>query len=160
DVPHAFAVANGTVAIHLAYLAIGLRAGDEVILPGFGYLAAANVALHLGVKPVFAEVDPHTWRVTADSIERVITARTPAVVPIRTYGNSCDMEPILALCRPRGVVVIEDAAESFGTRYRGRQSGSMGDLGCFSFQATKTITTGEGGMVVTGRDDLVEALRL
>jgi perosamine synthetase len=158
--PHALAVANGTAAIHLSYLAIGLRAGDEIVVPGFGYLAAANVALHVGAKPVFAEVDPATWCVTAETIARVLTPRTSVVVPIHTYGNACDMDSIMALCGQRGVLVIEDAAESFGTRYKGRQSGTIGDLGCFSFQATKTITTGEGGMVITSRDEFLEPLRL
>jgi len=160
NVPCALAVANGTVAIHLSYLAIGLHAGDEVVVPGFGYLAAANVALHVGAKPVFAEIDPGTWCLTAETVAQVLSPRTRAVVPIHTYGNACDMDSILALCSRRGIVVIEDAAESFGTRYKGRQSGTMGDVGCFSFQATKTITTGEGGMVVTSRDELAEPLRL
>jgi perosamine synthetase len=159
-ISHALAVANGTVAIHLAYLAIGLRPGDEVVAPGFGYLAAANVALHLGAKPVFADVDPASWCVTADAIAKVLTPRTRAVVPIHTYGNACDMDPIMELCRDRGIIVIEDAAESFGTRYKGRQTGTIGDIGCYSFQATKTITTGEGGMVVTGHEELVDALQL
>jgi perosamine synthetase len=160
NVPHALAVANGTAAIHLTYLAAGLRPGAEIVVPGFGYLAAANVALNVGAKPVFAEVDPATWCVTAETIARVLTPRTRAVVPIHTYGNACDMDSIVALCGPRGVLVIEDAAESFGTRYQGRQSGTIGDLGCLSFQATKTITTGEGGMVITSRDEFLEPLRL
>lgn len=160
DVPHALAVANGTMAIHLAYLAIGLKAGDEVVVPGFAFLAAANVALHMGAKPVFAEVDPSTWCVTAEAIERVLTARTRAVVPVHTYGNACDMDPIIALCRSRGIWLIEDAAESFATRYKGRQTGGLADIGCLSFQATKTITTGEGGMTLTNRGELVERMRL
>ncbi len=160
DVPHAFAVANGTMAIHLAYLAIELKAGDEVVVPGFAFLAAANVALHMGAKPVFAEVDPSTWCLTAEAVERVLSPRTRAVVPVHTYGNACDMDPITALCRGRGIWLIEDAAESFATRYKGRQTGGLADIGCFSFQATKTITTGEGGMTLTSRDELVERLRL
>jgi perosamine synthetase len=160
NIPHALTVANGTAALHLCYLALGLRSGDEIVVPGFGYLAAANVALHVGARPVFAEVDPATWCVTAETIARVLTPRTRAVVPIHTYGNVCEMDSIVALCGPRGVLVIEDAAESFGTRYKGRQSGTIGDIGCLSFQATKTITTGEGGMVITRRDELVEPLRL
>jgi perosamine synthetase len=160
DVPHALAVANGTAAIHLCYLALGLGAGDEIVVPGFGYLAAANVALQVGATPVFAEVDSATWCVTAETIARVMTSRTRAVVPIHTYGNACEMDAIIALCAARGVLVIEDAAESFGTRYHRRQTGTLGDLGCFSFQATKTITTGEGGMVVTRRGELVQPLQL
>jgi len=158
--PHALAVANGTVAIHLAYLAIGLKPGDEVVIPGFAFLAAANVALHMGARPVFAEVDPHTWCLTAEAIEKVLTPRTRAVVPVHTYGNACDMDPIMALCRPRKIWVIEDAAESFGTRSRGKMTGTIGDLGTLSFQATKTITTGEGGMVLTNHPDLVQTMKL
>ncbi|MBS0245092.1 MAG: DegT/DnrJ/EryC1/StrS family aminotransferase [Proteobacteria bacterium] len=158
--PHALAVANGTTAIHLAYLAIDLRPGDEVVVPGFCFLAAANIALLMGAVPVFAEVDPKTWCVTAEAIERVLSPRTRAVVPVHSYGNACDMAPIVDLCRDRGIVVIEDAAESFATRYRGQATGAIGDLGTLSFQATKTITTGEGGMVLTARKDLVERLKL
>lgn len=148
-VPHAVAVCNGTAALHLAYLAGQLRPGDEVVMPGFAFLGAANVALHMGARPVFAEVDPQTWCVTAEAIERCLTPKTRIVVPVHTYGNVCAMDDILAVARERGVTVIEDAAESFPSRYRGNLAGTLGDLGTFSFQATKTITTGEGGMVVT-----------
>jgi len=159
-VSQALAVANGTVTLHLAYLAIGLKPGDEVVVPGFAFLAAANVALHMGVRPVFAEVDSATWCVRAQDIEPVLTPRTKAVIPVHTYGNACDMDPIVALCRERGIWLIEDAAESFATRYKGRYTGALGDIGCLSFQATKTITTGEGGMTLTNREELVEPMRL
>jgi perosamine synthetase len=159
-VPHAFAVANGTAALHLAYLSIGLRPGDQVVVPGFCFLAAANVAILMGAVPVFAEVDPQTWCVTAEAIERVLTPRTRCVIPVHTYGNSCDMDPIIELCGRHQIPVIEDAAESFATRYKGRVTGSIGDIGSLSFQATKTITTGEGGMVLTAREDLVSSMRL
>ena len=158
--PHALAVVNGTAAIHLAYLAIGLRPGDEVVVPGFCFLAAANVALLMGAVPVFAEVDPKTWCVTAEAIERVLSPRTRAVVPVHTYGNACDLDPIIELCRIHNIPVIEDAAESFATRYKGKVTGAIGDIGCLSFQATKTLTTGEGGMVLTARENLVEPMKL
>lgn len=148
-VPHALSACNGTAALHLAYLAAGLEPGDEVVIPGFAFLGAANVALHMGARPVFAEVDPETWCVSAQALERCLTPKTKAVVPVHTYGNVCAMREIVALGRERGVTVIEDAAESFPSRYRGEMSGTLGELGTFSFQATKTITTGEGGMVVT-----------
>ena len=159
-VRHALAVNNGTSAIQLAYLAVGLRPGDEVVVPGFGFLAAANVALNMGAVPVFADVAPDTWCVTAAAVAACLTARTRAVVPVHTYGNACAMDPIMELCRAKDIPVIEDAAEAFGTRYRGRYLGSIGDLGTLSFQATKTITTGEGGMVLTSRDELVEPMTL
>lgn len=145
----AVSASNGTTAIHMAYLGIDLRPGDEVIVPGFCFLAAANVALHVGAKPVFADVDPRTFCVTAESIEAVMTPRTRVIVAVHTYGNVCAMDEIVSLAKSRGVVLLEDAAESFGSKYKGRASGSIGELGTYSFQATKTITTGEGGMVVT-----------
>ncbi len=159
-VSHALAVANGTAALHLAFLALNLKAGDEIIVPGFGYQAAANIALHFGAKPVFAEVDAATWCMDVSSVERLISPLTRFVVPVHTYGNACDMDAILALCRDRNIPVVEDAAESFGTKYKGRQTGTMGDLGTLSFQATKTLTTGEGGMVLTERPEFVESVKL
>src|SRR3974390_769994 len=155
DVDHALTVCNGTAALHLAYLGAGLKPGDEVVVPGFGFLAAANVALHMGARPVFAEVDPETWCVTAAGIEACLTPKTRVIVPIHTYGNVRRMDEIGDLSRVRRVTVIEDAAESFGSRYRGRISGTFGLIGCFSFQATKTITTGAGGLGVTHKTSAV-----
>jgi perosamine synthetase len=160
DVGHVVAVANGTAALHLAYLALGISPGDEIVVPGFAFMAAANVAILAGAKPVFAEVDPDTWCVTAESIGRCIGKRTRAVVPVQTYGNMCEMDAINKLADTHGITVIEDAAESIGSRYRGRMAGSFAKLGTFSFHATKTITTGEGGAVATDDDTLAERLRL
>src|SRR5258706_3287091 len=148
-ITHAVSASNGTTALHLAYLAANLSAGDEVVVPGFAFLAAANVALHMGAKPVFAEVDPDTWCMTAEAIERCLTPKTKIIVPVHTYGNVCSMDDILSLAKKRRIAVLEDAAESFPSRYKGKVSGTLGDLGTYSFQATKTITSGEGGMVVT-----------
>lgn len=158
--PHALVVANGTAALHLAYLAAGVGAGDEVILPGFAFMAAANMTRMVGATPVFADVDPHTWCVTADSVAPLITERTRAIVPVHTYGNVCALEPLLRLADDRGVLVVEDAAESIGSTYRGRMSGTLAPVGVYSFHATKTITTGEGGAVVTSDDALAEKMRL
>ncbi len=158
--PFTLAVSNGTTAIHLVYLAMGLRLGDEVIIPGFCYLAAANIALQMGIKPVFAEVDPETYCVTAKAIEAVLTERTKLIVVVHTYGNVCDMDDILSLAESRGVLVLEDAAESFASKYKGRQSGAIGPIGTYSFQATKTITTGEGGMVMTSDEELAQKMAL
>jgi len=157
---HALTASNGTTAIHMAYLGIGLQAGDEVIVPGFGFQAAANVAIHMNLKPVFAEVDPQTWCLTAEAMERCISGRTKAVVPVHTYGNVCDMDSINAVAALHGIHVIEDAAEAFCSRYKGHFAGTMSLVGTYSFQATKTITTGEGGMVVTQRKDLFERMGL
>jgi perosamine synthetase len=156
----ALAVSNGTNAIHLAYLALDIKSGDEIVVPGFGFLGASNVALHIAARPVFCEVDPETWCVRAEDIMPVLTARTKAIVVVHTYGNVCDMDPILALASERGIPVIEDAAEAFPSRYRGQLAGTLGTIGTFSFQATKTITTGEGGMVITQDSDLCERMML
>ena len=152
--PHGFAVSNGTTAIHLAYLVLGLKPGDEVIVPAYGFLAAANLARQMGATPVFCDVHADTWLAEARHIEPCITPRTRAIVVVHTYGNVCDMDPIMDLARHHGIAVIEDTAEAFGSRRGDRLAGTFGDIGTFSFQATKTITTGEGGFVVTPREDL------
>lgn len=158
--PFAVSTSNGTTALHLVYLGMGLRPGEEVIVPGFCYLAAANIALQMGAKPVFAEVDPDTYCITAEAIEAAITPRTRLVVVVHTYGNVCEMGEILSLARGKGLPVLEDAAESFSSKYKGVQSGAIAGLGTYSFQATKTITTGEGGMVVTDDEQLARTMAL
>lgn len=160
DGSKAVAVSNGTSALHLAYLALNIQPGDEIILPGFGFMAAANVALHMNAKPVFCDVDPRTWCVRAIDIESRLSSNTRAIVVVHTYGNVCDMESIMRLANERGIPVIEDAAEAFPCYYRGSMAGSLATIGTFSFQATKTITTGEGGMVVTRDESLYEKMLL
>lgn len=157
---HACAVANGTVALHATYLGIGIQRKDEIVVPGFAFMAAANIALQMGAVPVFAEVDRDTWCVTAETIERCLSPHTKAIVVVHSYGNVCDMDDILALARSRGLPVIEDAAEAFGSRYRARFAGTLATIGTYSFQATKTITTGEGGMVVTRDSEIHERITL
>jgi perosamine synthetase len=159
-VKHALAVSNGTTAIHLAYLALGLRAGDEIVVPAFGFMAAANVALQLGLKPVFCDVDPRTWCMRAEDVRAVITPKTRAIVPVHSYGNVCELESLLALGQERGIFVIEDAAEAFGSRTGEVYAGTLGTINTFSFHATKTIATGEGGLVVTNDDKLAHTARL
>ena len=158
--PYCLAVSNGTAAIHLAYLALGLKAGDEVIVPGFCYLAAANIALLMGLSPNFVDVDPSTYCVTAENIRGAITKKTKLIVVVHTYGNVCPMDEIMGLAKSCDIPVLEDAAESLGSQYKGRQSGTIADIGTYSFHATKTITTGEGGMVLTGRKDLADKAML
>jgi perosamine synthetase len=159
-VEHCLSSSNGTTALHMAYLALGVGRGDEVVVPGFGFQAAANVAIHVGARPVFADVDPATWCMSAETMERALTRRTKLVVPVHTYGNLCAMKDIVALARRRGVAVVEDAAESFGSRWEGRMCGTFGDIGTLSFQATKTISTGEGGAVVTDSQELHDRMWL
>lgn len=158
--PYALTACNGTAAIQMAFLAHHLQAGDEVIVPGFAFMAAANMAIHLGAKPVFAEVDPDTWCMTAENIAKCISARTKLIVPVHTYGNVCPMDDILSLAKIKRIPVVEDAAEAFSSRYRGVLAGAMGSIGTFSFHATKTITTGEGGMVITADKDLLDTMFL
>jgi perosamine synthetase len=158
--PYCLAVCNGTAAINLAYLALGLKAGDEVIVPGFCYLAAANIALLMGLCPVFVDVDSETYCVTAENIRRAITKKTKLIVVVHTYGNICPLDEIMVLAKSCEIPVLEDAAESFGSKYKGRQSGTIADIGTYSFHATKTVTTGEGGMVLTNRKDLADKVML
>jgi perosamine synthetase len=158
--PRVLATSNGTTAIQGAFLGIGLEAGDEIVVPGFTFMAAANVALHMGAVPVFADVDPDTWLVTAETIERVLTPRTKAIVPVHTYGNVCDMQPILELAAARGIAVIEDAAEALGSLYRAVQAGTIAEIGTYSFHATKVITTGEGGAIATRNPEIAERIAL
>ncbi len=157
---YAMTSSNGTTALHMAFLALSIGPGDEIVVPGFAFMAAANVALHLKAKPVFAEVDPSTWCMTANDVDKCLTPRTKAIIPVHTYGNVCAMDEIIALAKDRSVAVVEDAAEAFASRYKNRQAGSIGLLGTFSFHATKTITTGEGGMVVTNSSELHDKLYL
>lgn len=158
--PYAISASNGTSALHMAYLALKIGPGDEVVVPGFGFMAAANVALHVGAKPVFTEVSVDGWCMSAGDVEKCITSKTRAIVPIHTYGSPCDMDPIMELAEKYGVHVIEDAAEAIGSKYKGKMAGTIAPVGIFSFHATKTITTGEGGAVVTHNVELRDQMRL
>lgn len=140
-------VNNGTAAIQLAYLALDLKKNDEIILPGYAYMAAANLAVQMGFRPVFADVDLDTYCIDVASIKKKISKKTKLIVAINTYGNVCDFKDLIFLAKDKGINVLEDAAESLGSTYEKKQSGSFGDISTFSFQATKTITCGEGGMV-------------
>jgi perosamine synthetase len=158
--PYALTASNGTTAIHMAYLALSINPGDEIIVPGFAFLAAANIALHMHARPVFCEVDPDTWCLRADDIASAITAKTRAIVAVHTYGNVCDMDAIMRLATSHNIPVIEDVAEAFPSRLKGKFAGTFGAIGTFSFQATKTIATGEGGMVLTEKPELLERMKL
>jgi len=147
-VPHALAVCNGTAALHLALVSLGIGAGDEVIVPDFTFASTASVVIHAGATPVFVDVDPRTWTIDVDAVERAITPRTKAVMPVHLYGYPCDMPRLMALARVHRLRIIEDAAEALGARVGGRLAGSFGDASAFSFFGNKTITTGEGGMLL------------
>lgn len=145
----ATAVCNGTTALHLALLALGIGPGDEVIVPTLTYIASANAITYTGATPVFVDSSREDWQMDPADVARKITARTRAVMVVHLYGHPCDMDEIMTIARGHRLFVIEDAAEAFGSRYKGQHVGTFGDIATFSFYGNKTITTGEGGMVVT-----------
>ncbi|MBI4799827.1 MAG: DegT/DnrJ/EryC1/StrS family aminotransferase [Desulfarculus sp.] len=154
------ACSNGTTALHLACVALGLGPGDEVIAPAFSIISTANAIQQSGARPVLVDVEPDTLCLDPRRVAAAITPRTKAIMPVHMYGHPADMDPLLELARGHGLRVIEDAAQVHGASYQGRVLGGLGDLGCFSFFANKLITTGEGGMVVTDDADLAGRLRL
>ena len=158
-VPQAVALSSGTAGVHLALQALGMGEGDEVILPSFAFVAVANSVLHVRATPVFADIDPVTLNLTADSIARAITPRTRAIVLVHTFGYPANVESILVLARERNLRVIEDACEAVGAEYHGRKAGAFGDAGVFSFYPNKAITTGEGGMLATRDPGLARTVR-
>jgi dTDP-4-amino-4,6-dideoxygalactose transaminase len=157
---HALATSSATAGLHLALRAAGVRPGDEVVVPTFTFCATAEAVLYCGARPVLADVDPSTGNLGADEVARRIGPRTRAVVPVHVGGLPCDLDAIGAIARPRGVAVVDDAAHAFPARLRGRVVGTLADATAFSFYATKNVTTAEGGMVTTARDDWADAMRL
>lgn len=151
---HAVALPSCTAGLHLALLALGVRPGDEVIVPEITWIASAAPVSYVGATPVFADVDPETWCLDIASFKNCITPRTRAVIPVDLYGGMPRMDELLAVARRHNIAVIEDAAEAIGAEYRHRAAGSWGDVGVFSFHGSKTLTTGEGGMLVTNDDAL------
>ena len=156
----AFAVSNGTAALQLAYLAIGLEPGDEVIVPSFGFLAAANVLKLMHVKPIFVDVDENNWCMKSSNIIPKITTKTKAIVVIHNYGVVEEIEEISRIAKKNSLFLIEDCAESIFSKYGDKFCGTFGDLGTFSFHATKTISTGEGGMVLCNNPELIDKITL
>ena len=155
-VKHGKGVCNGTVAIHLAASALGLGEGDEVICPTFTYIASANPFAQLGCKVVFCDSLPDSWQMDPSDIERKITPKTKAIMVVHLYGHPAEMDTLCALAKKYNLFLIEDCAEAIGSEYKGQKVGSFGDIACFSFFGNKTITTGEGGMVVCNNDELFE----
>ncbi|ABS25452.1 DegT/DnrJ/EryC1/StrS aminotransferase family protein [Anaeromyxobacter sp. Fw109-5] len=158
--PHCVAVSSCTAALHLALEAVGVRPGDEVIVPTMTFAASAEVVRYLGAVPVLVDVNASDHNVAVPAIERAITPRTRAIVPVHFGGVPADMDEIVALARPRGIVVVADAAHAFPSEYRGRNVGALADVTCFSFYATKTLTTGEGGAAVTSRAEWADRMRI
>ena len=153
-VRHAIALPSCTAAIHLSLLALGIGPGDEVIVPDITWIASAAPITYVGATPVFADIDPQTWCLSAQSFEECITSNTKAVIPVDLYGNMPDMDPIRDVAKRHRIAIVEDAAEAIGSEYEKRKAGSFGDTGVFSFHGSKTLTTGEGGMLVTDREDI------
>ena len=156
---HGIAVVNGTVALRIALLAAGIRAEDEVIVPPYTFVATATAVLEANAIPVFADIDLHTFNLDPAAVQAAITPRTRAIIPVHFAGQPADMDAITAFARARGLVVIEDAAHAHGAAYRGRPAGSLGDIACFSFQSSKNLTAGEGGIITTNDDALAAACR-
>ena len=157
---HALAVNSCTSALHLALEALGVGEGDEVITSPMTFTATAAVIEHLRARPVFVDVEPGTLNLDVSRIEERITPRTRAILPVHFAGQACDMETVLGVARARKLAVVEDAAHAIPTRYQGRLLGNLSDVTCFSFYATKNLTTGEGGMLTTERDDVADRVRL
>ncbi|WP_245581694.1 DegT/DnrJ/EryC1/StrS family aminotransferase [Rudanella lutea] len=159
---YAISCVNGSVSLRLALMACGVRPGDEVIVPPYTFIATASTVLEVNCVPVFVDLDPDTYNLDPARIEAAITDRTRAIIPVHFAGLPCDMDAIMAIAERYNLRVIEDAAHAHGAEYRGRKLGSIGDLGSFSFQSSKNLTSGEGGMVITNDDALyrtVESLR-
>jgi perosamine synthetase len=154
DVRHATTVCNGTVALHLAMMALGLGPGDEVIVPTLTYVASVNAIVQAGATPVFVDSLESTWQIDPADVQCKITPQTKAVMAVHLYGAPCNMTSLTELCKQRGLFLIEDCAEAFGTLHDDKHVGTFGDIATFSFFGNKTITTGEGGMVVTNNSEL------
>jgi perosamine synthetase len=159
-VKYAVATSSGTGALHLGMAALGLQAGDEVILADINWTATGAPIIYLGATPVFVDILPDTWCLDPAAVKNAITVKTKAICATHLYGNLCEMDEIQTVAKDYGLALIEDAAEALGSVYHGKRAGTMGDFGIFSFHGTKTLTTGEGGMFVTDREDLYDAVQM
>jgi dTDP-4-amino-4,6-dideoxygalactose transaminase len=161
EATHGVGVNTGTSALHLALLAAGVGPGDEVITVPFTFVATVSAIDYTGAKPVFVDIDPRSFTIDVAAIESAITERTKAIVPVHLYGQPADLDPILDIARRHRLIVIEDACQAHGARYKGRRVGSLGDMGCFSFYPGKNLGAyGEGGMVTTDRADYARTIRM
>ena len=159
-VKHAIAVNTGTAALHAAIMAVGVRVGDEVILPSFTFVATAEAVVLAGAKPVFADIDPETYTLSPAAIEKSITKKTKAIVPVDLYGLPADIKPIREIAAKHNLAIVEDSAQSHGATCEGKPAGVFADLACWSLYAAKNIGTGEGGVVTTDDDELAETVRM
>ncbi|MDP3003412.1 MAG: DegT/DnrJ/EryC1/StrS family aminotransferase [Bacteroidales bacterium] len=160
DVKHAFATSNCTTAMHAATQVFGIKAGDEVIVTPITFIATSLVILKEGAKPVYSDIDPRTFNIDPKQIEAKITPKTKAIYVVHYGGQMCDMDPIMAIAKKHNLYVMEDCAHAHGAKYKGRQAGSIGDIGCFSFHSLKNMTTlGEGGMITTNNDKFADKIQ-
>jgi dTDP-4-amino-4,6-dideoxygalactose transaminase len=157
---HAIAVNTGTAALHAAIAAAGVKAGDEVILPSFTFVATAEAVVLAGGKPVFADIDPETYNLSPYAAEKSLTKKTRAIVPVDLYGMSADMKPIQEIASKKGLAVVEDAAQAHGLSYKSNPPGAFADAACWSLYAAKNMGTGEGGVVTTNDDKVAEVTRM
>jgi dTDP-4-amino-4,6-dideoxygalactose transaminase len=155
---YALLCVNGSVALRLALIACGVKPGDEVIVPPYTFIATASIVIEANCVPVFVDIDPDTYNLDAAKIEAAITSRTKAIIPVHFAGQSCDMDHILEIAKKHNLRVIEDACHGHGAEYKGKKLGSIGDAGCFSFQSSKNLTSGEGGIVITDDDNLYQMM--
>lgn len=155
---HAITCVNGSVALRLALIACGVKPGDEVIIPPYTFIATATIVLEANCVPVFADIDPETYNIDPDEIEKAITPRTRAIIPVHFGGQACDMDRIMKIAEKHNLKVIEDACHGHGAEYKNRKLGSIGHAGCFSFQSSKNLTAGEGGMIITDDEDLYDMM--
>jgi dTDP-4-amino-4,6-dideoxygalactose transaminase len=156
---HAIATNTGTGALHSALAAFGVKAGDEVILPSFTFVATAEVVVFRGAKPVFVDIDPDTYTASPEAIEKAVTKKTKVIMPVDLYGLPADMQPIREIADKHGLKIVEDAAQAHGATYKGKPPGAFADAACWSFYGSKNMTTGEGGMITTNRDEIAETPR-
>ncbi|MCG9967991.1 LegC family aminotransferase [Pelotomaculum terephthalicicum JT] len=156
----AVAIVNGTSAIHLALRLLDIGPGDEVIVPALTFIATVNPVLYVGATPVIVDVDPATWNIDVDKMKKALTARTRAIIPVHLYGNPADMTSLMKVAFNHNLRVVEDATEALGATCKGKSAGTIADMGVFSFNGNKVITTGGGGMLVTNNSDLANRARL
>lgn len=159
-VKHAVASSSGTTALHLALLAAGVGPGDEVITTPFTFAATGNSILYVGAKPVFVDIDHETYNLDPEKIEKEVTDKTKVIMPVHLYGQPADMDPIQEIADEHELIIIEDAAQAHGALYNGKKTGSLGDMGCFSFYPTKNMTTSEGGIITTNNEEMAEKARV
>jgi len=157
---HAVAVNSGTAALHMAIVAADIKRGDEVILPSFTFVATAETVVMAGAKPVFVDIDPETYTISPEKVEEAVSKKTKAIIAVDLYGAPADMKPLREIADKKGLKLIEDAAQAHGAAYEGKPVGAYADMACWSFYASKNMTTGEGGMITTNSDELAERLRL